>query len=900
MQSGTRLGPYEILEPLGAGGMGEVYRAPDTRLGRQVAVKVLPPAFASDAERLARFEQEARASAALNHPHIAQVFDVGSADAVEGDAPTTHFIVQELLSGRSLREELEAGRMPIRRVLELGTEMAEALGAAHSAGITHRDLKPENVFITGDGHAKLLDFGLAKLTEVAAASSPDATMSPTLLGTMVGQVLGTAGYMSPEQIDGQPGIDHRADLFAFGAVLYEMATGQRAFAGRSVADTLSRIQHDEPAALAELDPKLPYDLQRLVAKALVKDPADRYQHAADLVVDLRSLRRASESGAIAAPPRVADRTEKPRTAGRAVSPALAAAVAVALGAAGWWLGNREADADRDRLGTDAAEAHFVLELPEGAVGLPRGQGQNLAITPDGGSIAMVVLRADGTRHVVQRRLDMVGWEPRGHTSAAIEPAYSHDGAWLSYGVGFTTHYRVQAEGGESFPVCESCVDASWGDDGAYYYIGAGSLYRARGEADEPERVLDPPAAMRIPYMSRPILLPGSAGVVVEVGNYQRGGIAAIRFADEHVVSIANNGSSPQYVDPGYILFARDSSIFAVAFDPVTFEVGSEIVPVLQGVRVENGGAAQFAIANDGTAVFSPALGEQQTALALVNRQGDVEQIVGPRGTYSTPRVSPDGRALVAVVNESGRSDLLRLDLESGGQALLTTSGSARSPTWSSDSSWLAFGAASGQDGFGIFRLDPRGLGTRELYRGEFPLLPTAITPDGAYVIFIDTGADDIFRIPVDGEPDGKLPEPVLQSRWSEESAVLSPDGALIAFESDRTGDREIYVHDLSSGRELQVTVTGGTEPAWSRSGDELFFRDVPNSQWALSRIERQPDLIVSRPETMFSATPYWQGLVNSGYDTMPDGRFVFVRHRDPSDPPDEVHVIMNFLGRLPR
>ncbi len=290
MEPGIKLGPYEITEQLGAGGMGEVYLAQDTRLGRKVAIKVLPAEFASDPERLARFEQEARAAAALNHPHIAAVFDVGTEDG-------THFMVQEYLEGDTLREPLQKGVLPLKKALGLATEIAEALAAAHAAGIIHRDLKPENIFVTKEGHAKVLDFGLAKLTEVAAAGSPGgATQSPTMMGTVAGQVMGTAGYMAPEQVEGSDKIDHRADLFAFGCVLYEMASGARAFAGRSIAETLAHIQHDDPASIQESDPSLPDELQRIVRKCVAKELDRRYQGGNDLVVDLKALARDVESG----------------------------------------------------------------------------------------------------------------------------------------------------------------------------------------------------------------------------------------------------------------------------------------------------------------------------------------------------------------------------------------------------------------------------------------------------------------------------------------------------------------------------------------------------------------------------------------------------------------------------
>ena len=328
MEPGTKLGPYEITEQLGAGGMGEVYLAQDTRLGRKVAIKVLPAEFASDPERLARFEQEARAAAVLNHPHIAVVHDIGTEDG-------THFMVQEYLEGDTLWEPLQQRALPLKKALGLATEIAEALAAAHAAGIVHRDLKPENIFVTKEGHAKVLDFGLAKLTEVAGAGSPDDfTHSPTAMGTVAGQVMGTAGYMAPEQVEGSDKIDHRADLFAFGCVLYEMAAGRQAFGGKNVHETLAQILSDEPLAIGEIDRSSPMELQRIVRKSLAKEPAKRYQTAGDLVVDMQALGTDMESGAALQTTPVAVETT------RGIPWKLAAPIAVAialLAALGVWF-----------------------------------------------------------------------------------------------------------------------------------------------------------------------------------------------------------------------------------------------------------------------------------------------------------------------------------------------------------------------------------------------------------------------------------------------------------------------------------------------------------------------------------------------------------------------------------
>ena len=427
---GTSLGPYKILELLGVGGMGEVYLGEDTRLGRKVAIKVLPAEFASDPVRLARFEQEARAAAALNHPHITVVHDVG-AEQADGNGATVHFMVQEHLEGETLRVPLSQGALPLKKALDLGTEMAEALGAAHGANIVHRDLKPANVFITPEGHAKVLDFGLAKLTEPEQfAGEAELSRSPTMLGTVAGQVMGTAGYMAPEQVAAEE-IDHRADIFAFGCVLYEMAGGKQAFTGASVLDTLHAIVHDDPQPLGQIKPGLPAELQRILKKCLAKERSDRYQAAGELATDLRSLAAEVEAGTavpLGAAPEVA-LSAAAASPGRKISMAVAAAAMVAVGVlagiVGW--GARQPPAAERPL--------RLFELELGINAIPAG-GRSVAVSPDGRYLvwAGVIPEPDvnPTPMLYLRRMDQAGFTPIPGTEGAQYPFVSPDSQWIRF------------------------------------------------------------------------------------------------------------------------------------------------------------------------------------------------------------------------------------------------------------------------------------------------------------------------------------------------------------------------------------------------------------------------------------------------------------------------------------
>ena len=561
---GKSLGPYKIIELLGAGGMGEVYLGEDTRLGRKVAIKVLPAEFASDPERLARFEQEARAAAALNHPHIAVVHDVGAEPGDDG--ATTHFIVQEYLEGQSLRERLEKGALPLDKALDLATEVGEALIAAHKAGIIHRDLKPDNIFVTEEGHAKVLDFGLAKLTEMGAPTGSSASMSPTMLGTVAGQVMGTAGYMAPEQINGED-VDQRADLFAFGCVLYGMVTGRQAFSGKNVHETLGRILSDEPVPMADIDKAAPTELQRIVRKALAKEAARRYQTAGDLNIDLRQLQDdiaagvATPSGAhqvpvAATPVPQAGGGTWVTTAGVGVATALAAALAV------WETMRAEPTAPE-------ALKRFRIELPAG-VSFPM-DGNQLALSPDGNTL--VFLGAEGGEwRLFLQRLDQLLAAPMPGTEGAKKPFFSPDGEWVAFNADGNLQ-RVAVAGGEPFNLCEGCAargsSGAWGPLGTIVFANGNSFWEIPEGGGTPAFIAEPDPDRDETQYLRPEFLPDGKAILFEL---RRGGavadadIAVLDLETKEVTILAEQGTDPLYAQSGHVLYARGDSLFSVAFD----------------------------------------------------------------------------------------------------------------------------------------------------------------------------------------------------------------------------------------------------------------------------------------------------------------------------------------------
>ena len=566
MEPGTRLGHFEILDRLGAGGMGEVYLAQDTRLGRKVAIKVLPAEFASDPERLARFEQEARAAAALNHPHIAVVHDIGT----EGD---THFMVQEYLEGDTLREPLGKGALPLKKALGLATEIAEALAAAHAAGIVHRDLKPENIFVTKEGHAKVLDFGLAKLTEVAVTASPGgATQSPTMMGTVAGQVMGTAGYMAPEQVEGSEEIDHRADLFAFGCVLYEMVSGRKSFPGRSVVETLQRLVHEEPEPLGEGDAGLPSELQRIVRKCLAKEPGRRYQGADDLAVDLLAL--------------IAD-----VEAGRATGDSVAAPVG--------------------RLRTSPATIAVALIA-----------GSLLGVT------LYAMLFTAGSGAVGDARpiyLPLGGVSGLDVDSGSAQMALSPDSRWLAYQGADNRLYRVPVEGGRPQPCTERLGSvagtATWTESGEIllggnFFIPLRRIPSGSGD-DEPLFERDREAG-EIAHGTASYLPDGDRILYSYWDNRWRVGVHSLSTGERTPLT---EGYGARYVPTGHLVWILAEQMMAATFDLVTLELGDPI-QLLSNLGADPGwGRPAYDFSLDGTLAYLEGAREKSSAIVRIDEDG---------------------------------------------------------------------------------------------------------------------------------------------------------------------------------------------------------------------------------------------------------------------------------------
>ncbi len=859
---GTRLGRYEILEPLGAGGMGEVWLAEDTRLGRRVAVKVLPEGFASDPERLARFEQEARAAAALNHPHIAAVYDVGTETAEDGS--TTRFMVQEFLRGRSLQEALEKRPLPLEKALTLGAEIIEALKAAHAAGIVHRDLKPENVFVTEDGHAKVLDFGLAKLTETTGAPAAGATMSPTALGTQAGAIMGTAGYMAPEQVNGEE-VDHRADLFAFGCVLFEMVTGKQPFRGQNVYETLGKIVSSEPERLEVQGADIPPELRRLVRKCLAKDPARRAWSAGDLIVDLRMLASDLESGAVAPSPGASRESPAGMDAGPALlRPLVLAALAASLvlGGVATWLWVRAPE-------TPARIVQFDIELPEGT-NFRNLIPPEIAISPDGSTVVFVA----GSQLWI-RRLEEREARPLRNTQNAVDPFFSPDGREIGFAVNGQLK-KVSVDGGPALdlgPVTGIAADGPhWAEDGYIYIAGEPEgITRRPGSGGEAEVVVESELGLDT---GSPQLLPGGEWVIFTeppaARRYDDASIVAGSIATGERRVILAGGRHAMFAPTGHLLWVRAGVLFGQPFDAEALELYGEPVALLEGVRTATANVdatAHYEFSDNGTLIYLH--GEtgvsSVTTPVWMDREGNETLLPFEPRPFINTRLSPDSTRLAAVIlDETQGSQLWLYEVDRPrGQLFTSSEGENVAPVWSPDGGWIYFASSRGGGDLDIWRKRADLSGAAEIV-AEMPhdQYPTSISADGTMLAFQERNSVTSWDIGVLSLQDGAS-EMLAHSLALERAPALSPDGRFVAYDSSESGTPEIYAMQIESRRRWLISTTGGNRPLWLPDGNEISFRTRDGAR-AIVRVAFDPDFTHSPPEILYEAE---RPTVATGHDS---------------------------------
>ena len=785
--AGDKLGPYEILGSIGAGGMGEVWKARDPRLDRIVAIKTSSQAFSE------RFEREARAIAALNHPNICQIYDVGP-----------DYLVMEYVEGTEIK-----GPLPLDQALRLAIQLASALEAAHRKAITHRDLKPANVLTTKSG-IKVLDFGLAKF-EAARSAAAEATQTRPL--TAEGTIVGTLQYMAPEQLQGKS-IDARADLFSFGCVLYEMLTGKRAFRGENQATLIAAILDREPEPIAAQQPMVPPMLERVVRKCLAKDPDERWQTAADLKSELEWVLEGGSNAALAAP--VAEHRRRNARLGWLAAGVLAALLAAAVFAAFHYRSGA----------APAAVVRFEVRLPEGA---SWSQFEVPQVSPDGTRVLFAATSGADERHGLWlRRLDAIESQliPGTEGTTVGNGGWSPDGRSIVYVTGAKLT-RLDLAGGA--PQTLSSMRASyatpaWGPDGTILFTGGEDpypLYQVSASGGEPKRAL---AAGGGEYY--PSFLPdGRHFLYLVAGSQAAAGIYA-GLAGAAAGKRLAGGSSAVFAPPGWLLLVRGTTLVAQSFDPDKLAVSADLIPIAEQVAASglNGGA--FSVSRNGVLAYRRALPAPLNDLTWYDRAGQRLGTVGEKAVYTNPALSPDGKRLAVGRLDAGSTtrDIWVLDLARGVSSRFTfDQADETNPVWSPDGSRIAFS-----------RVRKGTQNTRDLYwkaaggaSAEEALLQDDVnkaledwSPDGKLLLF-NVSSHEIDAVPVSGE---RKPQAVLKAAFAQDHGRVSPDGRWIAYVSVESGRREVFVQSFPpAGGKWQISSGGGTEPSWRRDGKELYF-----------------------------------------------------------------------------
>ena len=820
LPSGLRLGPYEVGGLLGAGGMGQVYKARDTVLHRDVAIKILPLSAADDAERLARFAREAQVLATLNHPHIAQIYAV--VDLPQGSAA----LVMELVDGVDLAVRLGRGPVPLDEALPIVRQIVEALEYAHERGIIHRDLKPANVMLAADGTVKLLDFGLARLVTGGAPAATDAATFTSPAPTNLGLILGTAGYMSPEQAKGKP-VDRRADIWAIGAILFEMLSGRRLYHGETVTDTIAQVI-TQPPDWTVLPAEIPASIRRLLRRCLEKEPRNRVQAAGDLRLEIDDH--------LAAPPEsmmvTAVRPARWRTAlpwGLAAA-SLAALLVVLLARGGRPVPARDAASVHVEARLGSADALFIDDNADAALAV---------LSPDGQTLAFVATAQKTQRHLWRRSLDALDATELAGTEGAAQQFFSPDGRWIGFVAGgILKKTRLAGGGVVVIAPAVSARGATWsGDDTIVFSPGVETgLSRVDAGGGTPVALTHLGAHERTHRW--PMFLPDGKSVIfasIADVDYDEGTIEAVRLDTGARTVLAHRGTFPRYLASGHLVYSRGGTLFAVAFDPVTLAVTGEAQPVLAGfvsntAKDSGNGASQLAFSDNGTVAYLPSQPDATVSqVALADRGGRVLRTFPDQRDFKDPRFSPDGSRLALQLREAGgaSSSLQVLDLSAGRLSRITFDRSLNGlATWSRDGAQVAFYSdrtRRGSTNLFVMRSDGAG-DTRPLTSGEAVQVASSFSPDGSQLAFMEQDLTSHFFHLFMLTMATREIVPLWPNTWQEMLPAFSPDGRWIAYQSEESGQPEIYVRAYPgpTGKWL-VSKDGGAFPHWTRDGREIVY-----------------------------------------------------------------------------
>jgi serine/threonine-protein kinase len=894
IQPGESLLHYRIVEKIGEGGMGEVWKATDTTLDREVAIKFLPDAFADDAERLARFEREAKMLATLNHANIAAVYGLHESDG-------RRFIAMELVPGEDLAERLARGPLAVEDAIDIARQVAEALEAAHEQGVVHRDLKPANIKRTPDGMIKVLDLGLAKaLAPEMSSGSGSVSLSPTVTsaGTLAGTLLGTAAYMSPEQAKGRP-VDRRADIWAFGVVVHEMLTGEKMFEAETISETLAAVLRDE-VSLNTLPVETPTAITRLLKRCLDRDPRTRLRDIGEARVAL-----SPEALATGGPAVDGDGPIASAAPGRSLLPwALVAALSVVAAAALWQTFS--GPAHETELLTLVAPIPDDLRVPADQMGV-------MALSPDGKTLALT-LDGDSDTMLYVRKLHSAELVLIPGTEDAATPFFSPDSKWIAFFAADKLK-KVPVDGGAPVTLCDSDGSnrgASWGTDDFIVFSPhyTRPLMRVSGAGGEPTALTTIDKVKGERTHRWPHAVPGEDLVLFTVGtmdspeSYDDARIQAIRPSTGEQRTVLERASMARYVPSGHLVFGREGFLFAVPFDIETLEVQGSPVPVLENVMgMPSSGVVHAGFAQNGLlAYIAGAPRSRQSRLVWRYRDGRSEPLPAPVDGYTNPRISPDRTRIVVQIEGATTYDVWTVNIDQGTVTRLTFEGDNRFPVWSRDGRRIAFASVRDNALMSAYVKAADGSGQAEMiyspdsHENAGQVVPSDWTPDGRSLIleFTNENATNVLAF---SEHDGEA-RIVLETPAAESAPTISPDGRWMAYASDEAGIFQIFVRAYPGpGGKWQISTEGGAGPRWSPDGTELFYR-VQGELYAVT-VEGDAGTFTSgRPELLFDDLN--TAALASDYDVFDSNRFLVVENAGDDTAPPGVTVVVNWLDDLKR
>ncbi len=884
---GTRLGHYEIIELIGSGGMGEVYKARDPRLNRTVAVKVLREDVSGRPDARARFERETQTIASLNHPNICVVYDVGCSGQID-------FLVMELIEGETVARQLERGPLPLDRALKYAMAIADALDKAHRSGVTHRDLKPGNIMITGNG-VKLLDFGLAKLRGNKDPST--LSQAPTRHDvTAEGVIIGSLQYMAPEQLEGREA-DARTDLFAFGATLYEMVTGKKAFEGKSSVSLMSAILKDTPRPIREVLPVAPQSLDRIIATCLAKDPEERWQSSRDLYRELKWVADA-EPGASNDPHEARLVTQRRRQGISLELAATIALLAILIGAAAVWTLKPNASAPQAEL------VQLSVTLPPGDE-LDSFPGPPAALSPDGRLLAYVSARPGSSAQLYLRAMDNP--EPKlvtGSEGASL-PFFSPSGQWVAFFAQGKLK-KSPVTGGAVETVCDAArgTGGSWSADDVIYFapLNTSGLSKVSAAGGTPQQITTLDRDKGEVSHRWPQVLPGARAVLFTVWTgpgWEETELQVVNLVTGERRSVVHGSRNGRYdQESGHLVYYRQGtdSLLAAPFDLDRLQLaGGPPVALTPRVRDTSEGG-EFALSDSGALIYTPSSPEwYESRLVWVDRHGVIEPLSAPLRDYQEPVLSPDGRRFAISIAGPSFSAWI-FDLARPTLTPLTSSGSSQAPMWTPDGTRVVYRGT--RKGFrNIFQRMADGSRDEErLSMGDGLQTPGAFSPDGR--LFAFTASDsktstDILLLSMEGVHNI---EPLLNTVYREWNPHISRDGRWLAYVSTESGSEEVYVRPFPKlDGKWKISTDGGTEPVWSR--DELFYRN--NDRMMAVGISATADFSATLPRLLFEGKYKFSGTTVSGYDVTADGkRFLMVQPAESARPANEIDIVLNWSAEL--